>query len=199
MLERFAWIIDLQMFWISWERKNLASKYRHTYQSLVEPLIKLYSYIIEYQARAISHLTSPQQSRLWQDLWGSNAWSETKEKINQFDENCRSYVTQEQHDEIRENNAAQLLEIKRLRVAEKGILLYRKENRQDEKERELLRDLVEVAGQYQYTMDRNRERVPGTCEWFLTDEQFLKWLKGNSDLLWVSAGPGRGKSVLSRS
>jgi hypothetical protein len=41
--------------------------------------------------------------------------------------------------------------------------------------------------------------VPGTCEWFLKDQRFGEWRDSNSDLLWVSAGPGRGKSVLSRS
>ncbi|OKL62324.1 hypothetical protein UA08_02515 [Talaromyces atroroseus] len=90
MLEGFAWIIDLQIFWEFWERKNLTSEYGENYQSLVESLIRLCSYIIEYQT-------------------------------------------------------PQLSEIKRLRTVEEGILQYKKENRQDEKERDLLRDLVEVA------------------------------------------------------
>ncbi|KAF5860120.1 hypothetical protein ETB97_002027 [Aspergillus alliaceus] len=60
-------------------------------------------------------------------------------------------------------------------------------------------DLAAAAGDYKRYKDVNRERLPGTCEWFLTDDRFRKWLDSKlPGLLWVSAGPGRGKSVLSR-
>jgi len=48
--------------------------------------------------------------------------------------------------------------------------------------------------------DNNPERVPGTCIWVLEspkDKQLLESQK--DDLLWISAEPGCGKSVLSRS
>ncbi|KAJ5824655.1 hypothetical protein N7447_006995 [Penicillium robsamsonii] len=48
-------------------------------------------------------------------------------------------------------------------------------------------------------MYRNPIRVRGTCEWILEDEGFNVWRDSSSGVLWVSAGPGRGKSVLSRS
>jgi hypothetical protein len=42
--------------------------------------------------------------------------------------------------------------------------------------------------------------VPGTCEWFLTHPKFLEWQESKtSSLLWLSADPGCGKSVLSKS
>ncbi|KAF1835671.1 hypothetical protein BDW02DRAFT_629345 [Decorospora gaudefroyi] len=45
----------------------------------------------------------------------------------------------------------------------------------------------------------NPERVPGTCVWFLDHPTFLKWRNSSGDdLLWLSADPGCGKSVLSR-
>ncbi|KAF2186585.1 hypothetical protein K469DRAFT_141793 [Zopfia rhizophila CBS 207.26] len=42
-------------------------------------------------------------------------------------------------------------------------------------------------------------RVPGTCKWFLEHRTFQAWKTSNhDDILWLSADPGCGKSVLSR-
>ncbi|KAG7404322.1 Ankyrin repeat domain-containing protein 50 [Fusarium oxysporum f. sp. rapae] len=47
--------------------------------------------------------------------------------------------------------------------------------------------------------NRNLDRVPGTCEWFVGHGQFKKWRKSkSSSMLWVSANPGCGKSVLAK-
>jgi hypothetical protein len=41
------------------------------------------------------------------------------------------------------------------------------------------------------------ERVPGTCEWILTHKTYISWQSAPSQLLWLSAGPGRGKTMIS--
>ncbi|VUC32840.1 unnamed protein product [Clonostachys rosea] len=47
--------------------------------------------------------------------------------------------------------------------------------------------------------NRNPDRVLGTCEWFVSHPQFKHWREGkSSSLLWVSANPGCGKSVLAK-
>ncbi|KAK6520583.1 hypothetical protein TWF506_000836 [Arthrobotrys conoides] len=51
---------------------------------------------------------------------------------------------------------------------------------------------------YQEHKDRNPDRVPGTCEWFVTHKHFLEWKESKSKSLWVSADPGCGKSVLAK-
>lgn len=52
---------------------------------------------------------------------------------------------------------------------------------------------------YRERKDRNRERVPGTCEWFTNHRIFRSWIESaEPPPLWVSADPGCGKSVLSR-
>ncbi|KAL5351267.1 hypothetical protein ACLOAV_003119 [Pseudogymnoascus australis] len=52
---------------------------------------------------------------------------------------------------------------------------------------------------YQDQKDVNPKRVEGTCEWFLQHEKFLAWCQDTANnLLWVTAGPGCGKSVLSK-
>jgi archaellum biogenesis ATPase FlaH len=46
-------------------------------------------------------------------------------------------------------------------------------------------------------MNRNSKRVEGTCNWFTNHPQFKGWISSTS-LLYVTADPGCGKSVLSR-
>ncbi|KAK2785943.1 hypothetical protein FQN52_008210 [Onygenales sp. PD_12] len=73
--------------------------------------------------------------------------------------------------------------------------------KEDEKLREeklgILRKLYTCN--YRDAKNRNSERVPGTCEWFTGHPRFRHWLESEcSALLWVSADPGCGKSVLAR-
>ncbi|KAH7007605.1 hypothetical protein EDB80DRAFT_718891 [Ilyonectria destructans] len=52
---------------------------------------------------------------------------------------------------------------------------------------------------YRDRKDRNPDRVPGTCEWFTTHPLFQAFAESErSSLLWVSADPGCGKSVLAK-
>ncbi|KAL0938104.1 nacht and ankyrin domain protein [Colletotrichum truncatum] len=67
---------------------------------------------------------------------------------------------------------------------------------QDENERKLLQLLAANHDAYK---NFNPRRVTGTCEWFFKDHRFHRWLDSTaSSIIWVSAGPGCGKSVLSR-
>ena len=56
------------------------------------------------------------------------------------------------------------------------------------------------TSQYEQHKDINPPRVPGTCQWVLTHQQYLQWYESaGDDLLWISADPGCGKSVLAKS
>jgi ankyrin repeat protein len=53
---------------------------------------------------------------------------------------------------------------------------------------------------YEEFKDRNPDRLDGTCKWFLQHKTYQEWQQNSSTgLLWVSADPGCGKSVLSKS
>lgn len=53
---------------------------------------------------------------------------------------------------------------------------------------------------YEDYKDRNPTRVDGTCQWVLLHPQFIQWRqRKSSSLLWISADPGCGKSVLAKS
>ena len=56
------------------------------------------------------------------------------------------------------------------------------------------------TSEYEQFKDWNPDRLEGTCEWFLQHFHFQKWQQiSSSSLLWVSADPGCGKSVLAKS
>ena len=53
---------------------------------------------------------------------------------------------------------------------------------------------------YEEQKNINPRKVEGTCQWVLQSAEYIRWSESScNDLLWVSADPGCGKSVLSRS
>lgn len=46
----------------------------------------------------------------------------------------------------------------------------------------------------------NPRKIEGTCQWAIRSAEYLRWWQAcNDDLLWISADPGCGKSVLAKS
>lgn len=134
----------------------------------------------------------------------SNEWAEKKQEIDKFDEVCRRLLPVSQQKEIRENRDSQLQAMQESQIILDKICEILEDGRkqtqrnyEDQQEGNLLGDL---ASEYEdYKDSSNPQRVVGTCEWFLNDDRFRKWRESStSSLLWVSAGPGCGKSVLSR-
>ncbi|KAJ5967794.1 hypothetical protein N7501_004042 [Penicillium viridicatum] len=203
MLKGFNSISDVQVYWTIFEETYLTSSHRQHYENLIEPLAKLYSYIIEYQARAICHLSKTQLSRGWQNVAGGNDWAERTSEIEALSKTRSSLISHDNEKEIRERWGLQLREIQESTAILKEIRQVLEENQRqtqgnykDMAEKDLLQDL---ASDYEGYKDFNRLRVQGTCEWFFNDEKFRKWRDNDtSGLLWLSAGPGCGKSILSR-
>jgi hypothetical protein len=53
---------------------------------------------------------------------------------------------------------------------------------------------------YEQHKNINPDRVQGTCEWVLKSSEYRRWWTAtHNDLLWISADPGCGKSVLAKS
>ncbi|KAM6476251.1 hypothetical protein HDV62DRAFT_396184 [Trichoderma sp. SZMC 28011] len=200
MLDGFGSISDMQMFWKSYEETYMGRPDTKSYQALKDLLAKLYSFIIEYQARVICHLSNAQLSRAWKSMMGPDDWDNTIKPAKELHDMCLCLVDRVHKDVIQTKMDSQLQEIQKSRIVQEEMLQVIKEDREDEKERKLLSDLAATSGDYERYKNINPERVPGTCMWFLTDERFLTWRdKKSGDLLWVSAGPGCGKSVLSKS
>ncbi|KAM0124765.1 hypothetical protein ACHAO1_010920, partial [Botrytis cinerea] len=68
---------------------------------------------------------------------------------------------------------------------------------QEQKQKEVLTRLNEID--YEGRKNLNSERFPETCNWFRNHQRFQEWeTSRDSGLLWVSADPGCGKSVLAK-
>lgn len=197
ILRDFNTINDIQILWKGVEEAYLTSPHYH---HLKEPLAQLYSHIIEYQARAICHASKSPVSRAFQFVTASNDWNGSITSVKNMEQTCLNFITGGQQAEIYEISRNQLLAIEKQVILQEEILQNFKNNNQGELEQKLLCDLAKVSGDYQRHKNINPLRVPGTCEWFLDDERFQKWRDSQTGaFLWVSAGPGCGKSVLSRS
>lgn len=73
------------------------------------------------------------------------------------------------------------------------------EQREKTKEEEACLQAFRSGNLYEEQKNITPDRVPGTCNWLLKDSTFIDWKQGRgSGLLWISADPGCGKSVLSK-
>ena len=203
MLEGFSSIDEVQGYWHIYEKDCLELSQQQGHHQLIEPLAKLYSYIVEYQARVVCHLSKVQLTRAWQDVTGWNDWAAKAAKVKDASDECSKYITLSEQKFIRACWNKQLHEMQQSRAILDeipGLLAEIKQQDRVNYEDRNQGDLLEIlASDYEDYKDFNEKKVDGTCEWFFHDDRFHKWRDApSSSLLWMSAGPGCGKSVLSR-
>jgi ankyrin repeat protein len=204
MLKGFNYACDLQRYWKFCKKMYLSGSETSTREDLLDALVELYSQILEYQARVICHLSSGPLARAWREIKKSENWEEKKTEIERASEVCKQYITASQDKTMTDMVRDQWQRIEQSAAVQQAILeqlnqikTQSERQYQDEKERRLMSDL---ASYYESDKDFNPQSVKGTCKWFFTDDRFCDWRDSlTSNLLWLSAGPGCGKSVLSRS
>ena len=176
------------------------------HQGCVEAVEKLYTHIFEYQAQLIRYLSKSSIKRAARSTFQLDKWKELLDKVKESDNQCTErfkLMSVEKDQEFCSQNLSswkQSIEIyeRMLKMAESS-QVREQLIRQDDHETALLRTLSPPNTDYKRDKNVNSARVAGTCEWFFEDERFLNWRNSkSSELLWVSAGPGCGKSVLAR-
>ncbi|EFX06671.1 ankyrin repeat-containing protein [Grosmannia clavigera kw1407] len=220
MLGGFNTTCSIQAYWKLCEDVYLSRESIQNYTEFSENLAKLYSCIVLYQARVICHLSRAQLSRCWKHVTGQSVWEKSKMELESLNVTCRGFI-----DPIRERvvsdrwdkalktmRESQAYLSKLTSITEEGHKQMQR-NYEQQNEKLLLQDLAAAftdrSLDKQWSPDKgsglksykniNPKRVPGTCEWFFHDRRFCTWRDSDSSrLLWVSAGPGCGKSVLSR-
>lgn len=168
----------------------------------VKAVAELYSNILEYQAHLICHLSKNAAKRGYSSIFKLDEWKEMLEKIKSSDAICRGYfdlLGEERTEDCRRQERGYRDQL--LGIQNKLLTMYeasenqRQSERDDDKEAKVL---TALASDYRGDKDTVSERIDGTCEWFFADDAFLDWRSKRSGLLWLSAGPGCGKSVLVR-
>ena len=169
----------------------------------VKAIEEFYTDIFEYQARVVCHLSRNSIKRGFRGTLKLDDWKDLLEKVKTSDSRCDRYCAIFSEEKERQFYAEESLHIEQSIDIQRRVFdvleasrALRQHERQHDKEAELLETL---ASDYRSDKDSISRRVPGTCEWFTKDKRFLDWRNSKfSRLLWVSAGPGCGKSVLSR-
>ena len=159
-------------------------------------LVKLYKHILEFYARALYYLSKHKVSQLLSDIF-QNEWDKAIQDTEASEAQCLGFKDVIDGEKLHRGLEKQQEQLEAISIRLKGNEASRATEDRGQKLRRLFRNLYTCP--YQDRKDRNRERVPGTCEWFTSHPLFQKWKESReSSLLVVSADPGCGKSVLAR-
>ena len=204
MIEGLSSISDLLRLCRIRETLYLRVEDKPAHPDFVQTVIELYSNIFDYQAQMICHLSQSPFKRGIRGTLELDDWGGMMKKIETAKDSCTQHCTlsdrMREKDSFDKESAYMLQSLdfqKRILDVFEASKASRQQDRRDDQEAKLLETL---ASDYESDKNSVSARVPGTCEWFFEDERFLSWRDSkHSRLLWVSAGPGCGKSVLSRS
>ncbi|MCJ1263667.1 hypothetical protein MMC22_003537 [Lobaria immixta] len=169
----------------------------------VKAIVELYTDILDYQARVIRYFSHSSAKRGIQSTFEWDDWNGMLARAQNSDTRCTKFSAlidknkehrfyTEQSSQIEQSVEVQ----KRILEMFEAFQVARQQDRQDDQEAGLLGTL---ASDYKTGKESNPRRVHGTCEWIFEDKRFLEWRSTKrSSLLWISAGSGCGKSMLSR-
>ena len=179
-------------------------------------LTKLYSQILAYQARVVCQLPRNALVRYGRDVLKVDGWSTMLAEIKTTESNCSAMsdlFNTERVDAAWKEQESRMDELSRSYEEHSHILRQTTEQlaqdlkhgideqrdwRRTEEETKCLQALC--TSTYVDHKNLNPDRVPGTCQWVLKNEKFYDWAESDtSGLLWITADPGCGKSVLSKS
>ena len=176
--------------------------------ALAAETVKLYRSILEFQIRAICQFDRTATHQFARNVVEADGWTAKLDQIRSCEGACEKYRvlldTNERRQgmerlesrlrdldaEVQQRSEALLSELVVSREEQKGWKMSRVES-----------ECLETLRTVDYESDKSRiaDRVKGTCKWFTTHNKYRSWLhETHSRLLWVTADPGCGKSVLSK-
>ena len=203
-LEKIASLLKLYKLRVSLyvdKQPNDASARNLSFENAV---IKVYTHILEFQARVVSHLWKGSFQQVARNTVKADDWQGKLDGIEKADAECLLFTNLLDKEKDDRTRGQQYMQLEQQTKLQQGIVEALDTTRKD---REANYDVEQgnklmhsLSTDYEEHKNFNPKRVPGTCEWFLQSRQFLEWRDAtDSGILWVSAGPGCGKSVLSRS
>ena len=179
-------------------------------------MVQLYSKILEYQIRLMRQSFHNGALRYGLDVFKVDDWKSMLSQMKELDFECSRLAREIGQEELEAGMREKSAKIDALlqswnrgfqTLQEQGANTYlavdahARENRgwREKDETRKLLQALRAKNPYRDQLERTATRQPGTCKWFLKHPKFQKWRgDAHSKLLWVSANPGCGKSVLSK-
>ncbi|RAH41751.1 uncharacterized protein BO95DRAFT_517666, partial [Aspergillus brunneoviolaceus CBS 621.78] len=169
-------------------------------KNLRESLTSLCCKILEFQARALCYLHRRSAAQFLRDFLDSDGWASLCQDIEKHENSIETTTSLIEARGTRQKHKDLLERIEEIRNVAHQRDLWATTSARDKRIRKFLKLLYTCP--YKDRKNRNDRRVPGTCEWFTTHGTFQRWQQSSPNdlagLLWVSADPGCGKSVLTR-
>ncbi|KAI9650863.1 hypothetical protein NHQ30_000898 [Ciborinia camelliae] len=175
-------------------------------------IVELYTRILGFQAEVVCQLGRSKIKAYFRKAFKADDWEKMHHDVLRIETRCWGMAQA-----INSDRCSKLLEECSRKFAEMYTigsepLKVTKETYQavinlgqESEQRERTKDEIEClqsfrwGNLYEEQKDRNPDRVEGTCNWLLESPTFRDWRnKKNPGLLWISADPGCGKSVLSK-
>ncbi|KAF7902693.1 hypothetical protein EAF00_002596 [Botryotinia globosa] len=179
--------------------------------SFEKSLTELYVQVLLYQCRAISQLHSSKVMGIAKDMFKSENWDDLSSELKEYEAKCNRYkgvldaerIEREFRNFEKYMKGRNEIDISWQRQTKETLenLKHDQDLRAEQRQVELENDCIRkfYVSAYEKQMSRNPDAVKGTCRWLLDNSNFQNWKKSElSSLLWVSAGPGCGKSMVSK-
>ncbi|KAL8798161.1 MAG: hypothetical protein Q9182_006912 [Xanthomendoza sp. 2 TL-2023] len=176
---------------------------------------KIYRLILEFQARAACQFSRNTAHQAIRNIVTADGWDGILTSIKDHDTTCEillrlidvedSRLRTEELEELMKKQNQRVLELmevsrKHDEASHHSLLgeLQRGTDFHLDGEASRCHECLRTSD-YELGKEKNPDRIPGTCEWFLQHQRYRTWLEATgSAWLWVTADPGCGKSVLSR-
>ena len=160
--------------------------------------------IIEFQARAACVLQASRVESAIRDAFKVDEWDKLLSAIKEGEARVKDYAERKNMNYVLEIFAKVNDLEHKIDDGLSKLAMTHEEIDRNQKIDQLLQLLYDNACSYEDSKNRNRRRVTGTCGWFTDHKSFQNWNLpagghlGTPSVLFVTADPGCGKSVLSR-
>ncbi|CAI7575822.1 unnamed protein product [Penicillium discolor] len=171
--------------------------------------VDLYKTILEFQIRLARQYSDNWAKRYGRDVFKADDWTGLISRIKSLEVKCTEIAQDLSRERIEsalqvsEHNMQRgLQEVQQeLKKTTRGIeqqTMMQSAWRQTDEERKCVQ-LFRQSNSYENQKGRTAKRVLETGKWFLENDKFIDWRESEGpDLLWLSAKPGSGKSVLAK-
>ena len=173
-------------------------------------VVELYQLILLYQIQATLRLSRNKVVQTLRDSLQLDSLTSCVQRIKVSEEHCEKYFNhinqsalreqlQAQNDAIEQGASQILREVHDLNHHVLDLQQKQHQRALTSEERQCHQVFLPEGIDYKSQKDQNPKPVPGTCLWALRNQKYTQWRDDNTKkLLWISADPGCGKSVLAR-